>query len=88
MASPEPISFPTILCWISGNSLKLSVIIHRAVQVGRDLVRSLVWPTAQSRLIRNSDDIVQGFIVSDLENFQGQRFSSVSGQFVPMLNYD
>jgi len=53
LASPELISFPIISCWISGNSLKVLVIIHGAVQVGRDLGKSLVWPTAQSRSIRN-----------------------------------
>lgn len=85
LANPETICFPTISCWISGN--KNSVIIHRAVQAGRDLGRALVWPAAQSRSIRNSDHIVQGFVVSGLENFQEQRFCNVSGQFVPMFNY-
>lgn len=64
------------------------MIIHGAVQVGTALERALarVWPAAQSRSMEISDSIVQDF-VSCLENFQEHRFSIISREFVPVLNY-
>lgn len=64
------------------------MIIHRYVQVGTALERALarVWPAAQSGTMEISDSIVQD-LVSCLENFQEHRFSVISREFAPMLNY-
>ena len=52
------------------------------IQVRRDPRRSLIWPPALSRV--SSEVRTGGFIPSGLENLQGQRLHSLSGQPVPV----